>query len=118
MKLVVDGVLDQNLPWALIGIGVGIALVAALVKVPVLAFAVGVSRQNESGCLLNFLGNLLHMLFVLLDELIFHREAFAWIDCAFFGDEVANMSVRRKNVKVLAEVLLNCSRLGGRFDYE
>jgi putative OPT family oligopeptide transporter len=42
MKLVIDGVLDQNLPWALIGIGVGLALVAAAFKVPVLAFAVGV----------------------------------------------------------------------------
>ena len=42
MKLVIDGVLDQNLPWGLIFIGVGIALVASLFKVPVLAFAVGV----------------------------------------------------------------------------
>jgi putative OPT family oligopeptide transporter len=42
MKLVIDGVLDQNLPWALILIGVAIASVAALFKVPVLAFAVGV----------------------------------------------------------------------------
>jgi len=42
MKLVIDGVLDQNLPWALILIGVGIAVVAALLKVPVLPFAVGV----------------------------------------------------------------------------
>ena len=42
MKLVIDGVLDQNLPWALILIGVGIAGVASLFKVPVLAFAVGV----------------------------------------------------------------------------
>jgi putative OPT family oligopeptide transporter len=42
MKLVVDGVLDQNLPWTLIYIGVGIALVAAAFKVPVLPFAVGV----------------------------------------------------------------------------
>ena len=42
MKLVIDGVLDQNLPWALIFIGVGIALVASLFKIPILAFAVGV----------------------------------------------------------------------------
>ena len=42
MKLVIDGVLDQNLPWALILIGVGIALVASLFKIPVLPFAVGV----------------------------------------------------------------------------
>jgi putative OPT family oligopeptide transporter len=42
MKLVIDGVLDQNLPWAFIGIGVGIGLVASFIKIPVLAFAVGV----------------------------------------------------------------------------
>lgn len=42
MKLVIDGVLDQSLPWALIAIGVGLALVAAAFRVPVLAFAVGV----------------------------------------------------------------------------
>jgi putative OPT family oligopeptide transporter len=42
MKLVIDGVLDQNLPWAFIFIGVGIGLVASMFKIPVLAFAVGV----------------------------------------------------------------------------
>ena len=42
MKLVVDGVLDANLPWGLIFIGVGLAIVASLLKLPVLAFAVGV----------------------------------------------------------------------------
>jgi len=42
MKLVIDGVLDQNLPWALIGIGAGIAVIAELFKVPSLPFAVGV----------------------------------------------------------------------------
>ncbi|MEM8931111.1 MAG: oligopeptide transporter, OPT family [Acidobacteriota bacterium] len=42
MKLVIDGVLDQNLPWPLIGIGAAIALVVAAFGVPVLAFAVGV----------------------------------------------------------------------------
>lgn len=42
MKLVVDGVLEQQLPWMLIFIGVGLALVAAALRVPVLPFAVGV----------------------------------------------------------------------------
>ncbi len=42
MKLVIDGVLDRNLPWALIGIGIGIGGAAALLRVPVLPFAVGV----------------------------------------------------------------------------
>jgi putative OPT family oligopeptide transporter len=42
MKLVIDGVLDQNLPWILILIGAALAGVAALFRLPVLAFAVGV----------------------------------------------------------------------------
>lgn len=42
MKLVIDGVLDRNLPWALIGVGAGIAVGAAALRLPVLAFAVGV----------------------------------------------------------------------------
>lgn len=42
MKLVIDGVLEQNLPWLLVAIGVGIAIVCEFVKVPSLPFAVGV----------------------------------------------------------------------------
>ena len=42
MKLVIDGVLEQNLPWGLVMIGVGIAVVAELLKIPSLPFAVGV----------------------------------------------------------------------------
>ncbi len=42
MKLVIDGVLEQNLPWGLVAIGAGIAIVAELFKVPSLPFAVGV----------------------------------------------------------------------------
>ncbi|MEM1182531.1 MAG: oligopeptide transporter, OPT family [Acidobacteriota bacterium] len=48
MKLVIDGVLDQNLPWPLIGIGVLLAFAAAAFKVPVLAFAVGVYLPLET----------------------------------------------------------------------
>jgi putative OPT family oligopeptide transporter len=42
MKLVIDGVLDQNLPWGLVGLGVGLAVIAELFKIPSLPFAVGV----------------------------------------------------------------------------
>jgi putative OPT family oligopeptide transporter len=48
MKLVIDGVLDQSLPWTLVLIGVGIGLVAALFRLPVLAFAVGVYLPLET----------------------------------------------------------------------
>jgi putative OPT family oligopeptide transporter len=42
MKLVIEGVLDNALPWILVGIGVVIALVAESFKIPSLPFAVGV----------------------------------------------------------------------------
>jgi putative OPT family oligopeptide transporter len=42
MKLVIDGVLDQSLPWGLVGLGVGIAIACELLRIPSLPFAVGV----------------------------------------------------------------------------
>jgi len=42
MKLVIDGVLDQSLPWALVAIGAGIAIAVELCRIPSLPFAVGV----------------------------------------------------------------------------
>lgn len=42
MKLVIDGVLDQSLPWGLVGLGIGIAVACELLKIPSLPFAVGV----------------------------------------------------------------------------
>jgi putative OPT family oligopeptide transporter len=42
MKLVIEGVLQSKLPWGLVGIGAGLALIAAALRLPVRAFAVGV----------------------------------------------------------------------------
>ncbi len=42
MKLVIDGVLEQALPWELVGIGVAIAVICELFRIPSLPFAVGV----------------------------------------------------------------------------
>jgi len=42
MKLVIEGVLDRSLPWALVGIGVVIAVACELLRIPSLPFAVGV----------------------------------------------------------------------------
>ena len=41
MKLLVDGIMDANLPWALILIGVFVAVVVEILQVPVMPFAVG-----------------------------------------------------------------------------
>ncbi|MCB1043949.1 MAG: oligopeptide transporter, OPT family [Acidobacteria bacterium] len=58
MNLVISGVLDQNLPWGLILVGVGIGLVAAACRIPVLAFAVGVYLPLKTMAAV-FLGGLL-----------------------------------------------------------
>ncbi len=42
MKLVIEGVLDSSLPWGLVGIGIGLALIIELLGIPSLPFAVGV----------------------------------------------------------------------------
>jgi putative OPT family oligopeptide transporter len=42
MRLVVDGIIDQSIPWTLVLVGVGITLVAFFLRLPTLAFAVGV----------------------------------------------------------------------------
>lgn len=41
MKVVVEGVMDGNLPWTLIFIGAAIAVAVEVIGIPVLAFAVG-----------------------------------------------------------------------------
>ncbi len=42
MKTVLDGVLDGNLRWDLVGIGAGISIIVMFFKIPPLPFAVGV----------------------------------------------------------------------------
>lgn len=42
MKLIIEGVMEGNLPWALVLTGVFIAVVVELIGIPVLPFAIGV----------------------------------------------------------------------------
>ncbi len=42
MKVVIEGVLDSNLPWGLVAVGVALALVVEMFRIPSLPFAVGV----------------------------------------------------------------------------
>lgn len=41
MKMLVEGIMNAELPWGLILIGVFIAIVVEIIKVPVMPFAVG-----------------------------------------------------------------------------
>jgi putative OPT family oligopeptide transporter len=60
MKLVIDGVLDQSLPWGLVALGIGIAVACELLKVPSLPFAVGVYLPVSTMTPI-FLGGLLRL---------------------------------------------------------
>ncbi len=62
MKLVIEGVLDQQLPWGFVAIGIGIALVCEVLKIPSLPFAVGVYLPVSTMTPL-FVGGLLRGLF-------------------------------------------------------
>ena len=42
MKMIIEGVMDNNLPWGLVFIGVFIAIVVEIIGIPVLPFAIGV----------------------------------------------------------------------------
>ena len=42
MKMIVEGVMENNLPWGLIFIGICIAIVVEVIGIPVLPFAIGV----------------------------------------------------------------------------
>jgi len=42
MKLIVEGVMGGNMPWALVFAGAAIAVVMELIKIPVLPFAIGI----------------------------------------------------------------------------
>ena len=53
---------------------------------------------------------------VLLQHLVLHGETAIGIDGAFLRHEIAHVTVRGEHLEVLAEVLLDGTRLGGRLD--
>lgn len=53
MKMIVEGVMNGNLPWALVFMGVFIALVVEILAIPVLPFAIGLYLPIElSSCIM------------------------------------------------------------------
>lgn len=61
MKMIVEGVMNANLPWTLVFIGVFIALAVELLGIPVLPFAIGLYLPIElSACIM--IGGVLRMI--------------------------------------------------------
>lgn len=62
MKMIVEGVMDNNLPWGLVFIGVFIALTVEILGIPVLPFAIGVYLPvHLNACIMA--GGLVRLLF-------------------------------------------------------
>ncbi len=61
MMVVIEGVLQNALPWTLVGIGIGIAVLCESLKIPSLPFAVGVYLPLSTFTPL-FMGGLLRMI--------------------------------------------------------
>lgn len=90
MKLVIEGVLDQQLPWGFVGIGIGIALLCEVLAIPSLPFAVGVYLPVSTMTPV-FLGGLLRGFFErrarTQDEAAQRRERGVLLGSGFVGGE-------------------------------
>lgn len=61
MKMLIQGVMEGNLPWNLVFIGVGMAIVVEILRIPVLPFAIGVYLPVQlNACIM--LGGLVRLL--------------------------------------------------------
>ncbi len=62
MKLIIEGVMGGNLPWALVFTGVFIAVMAEIVGIPVLPFAIGVYLPIQlNACIM--IGGIIRLIF-------------------------------------------------------
>ncbi len=62
MKMIIEGVMENNLPWALVFIGVGLAVVVEILGIPVLPFAIGVYLPVQlNACIM--VGGLVRLVF-------------------------------------------------------
>ncbi len=62
MKMIIEGVMDSNLPWALVFIGVFMAIIIEILGIPVLPFAIGVYLPVQlNACIM--VGGLLRLYF-------------------------------------------------------
>jgi uncharacterized oligopeptide transporter (OPT) family protein len=90
MKLVIEGVLDQQLPWGFVAVGIGIALACELFRIPSLPFAVGVYLPVSTMTPL-FIGGLLRGWFERRarsgSEAAEHRERGVLLGSGFVGGE-------------------------------
>src|SRR5581483_7409631 len=83
-----------------------------------LALAIRVGRQVQGSRLAQRSRDRVDVALVLLQDLVLHRVVAIGIDGALLGHQITNVTIGGENFKVLAKVLLDGLRLGGRFHYD
>ncbi len=67
MKMVIEGIMDNNLPWGLILIGVCISVIVEILRIPVLPFAIGIYLPVQlNACIM--VGGLVRLFFDRMKE--------------------------------------------------
>lgn len=67
MKMVIEGIMEGNLPWGLVFIGVFIAVVVEIIGIPVLPFAIGVYLPVQlNACIM--VGGIIRLIFDRMKE--------------------------------------------------
>ena len=62
MKMIIEGVMDSNLPWGLVFVGVFLAIVIEILGIPVLPFAIGVYLPVQlNACIM--VGGIIRLIF-------------------------------------------------------
>jgi putative OPT family oligopeptide transporter len=83
MSYIIKGILDQKLPWALVLLGVMIAVMLEMSFIPALAFAVGVYLPLSSSSPI-FIGGLIR---ALVERRLRKQPAYAQLSAARFAEE-------------------------------
>jgi len=122
MKLIVEGVMGGNLPWALVFTGAAIAVIIEIIKIPVLPFAIGIYLPiHLNACIM--VGGLIRLLFdkmkknkhkdeIVNDGILFSSGMIAGE--GLIGIVLAILAIVKINGKSIAE-LMDFSKIIGKF---
>lgn len=83
MKMLIEGVMSGNLPWALIFIGVFIAVVVELLRIPVLHVAIGLYLPLELSCTI-MIGGIVRAVADRYSKKKGRKEGSGILSCSFF----------------------------------
>lgn len=115
MKMIIEGVMDANLPWGLVFVGVFIALVVEFIGIPVLPFAIGVYLPVQlNACIM--VGGLVRLVFDKMKKDEEKKKAIISDGILFCSGMIAGEGVVGIILAILAIITVGGVSLGDRID--